>query len=361
MYCLAMDFGKEFSIQNIALFNHAGYGRVSKTIAIHQADNFIKVEAAPSKFFESPEPGNRIDLNLKTRQAIGRFVGADAERIALVPNATFGLNMVANTLVQRQAHVVGTSLDYGGVEAMWKWHTKKGLQYDQAEIDVMNPSLDKVRQLALPDSFVVVPHIASTTATFLDVFDFDFDGFVVVDGAQAVGQVPLNLEASNIDVYVGVCHKWISAPRGTAFVWVSKRFQDELEPLLAAVTTTEPSFDFGSKTSWLGTHDPSAWMSIPKSIDFFERNLLPFAKNSKDRLARATAQLEAVGCQALPHYEGGLLASFLIPKQSEKLKAKFYENNIEMPVLDYQGQTMIRLSMAWYVDDDHVQRLIDCL
>ena len=53
---------------------------------------------------------------------------------------------------------------------------------------------------------------------------------IVVDGAHAPGQIPVSVDSLGVDFYLGNCHKWLFAPKGTAFLWVSPAQQTSLSP-----------------------------------------------------------------------------------------------------------------------------------
>ena len=58
------------------------------------------------------------------------------------------------------------------------------------------------------------------------------DTRIVVDGAHALLSIPINLKELNVDYYVSNCHKWFSAPKGTAFMYVKKEHQYRTRPLV---------------------------------------------------------------------------------------------------------------------------------
>ena len=53
-----------------------------------------------------------------------------------------------------------------------------------------------------------------------------------VDGAHAPGMLTLDVPAIGADWYVGNCHKWLMAPKGSGFLWASRSAQPELHPLV---------------------------------------------------------------------------------------------------------------------------------
>jgi isopenicillin-N epimerase len=55
---------------------------------------------------------------------------------------------------------------------------------------------------------------------------------VLVDGAHALGQLPLDMARCSVDYFVSNCHKWLCAPRGSAILWVRKDRQTGFSPLV---------------------------------------------------------------------------------------------------------------------------------
>ena len=54
----------------------------------------------------------------------------------------------------------------------------------------------------------------------------------IIDGAHAPGQIGLNLPEIEADFYIGACHKWLSAPKGSGFLYARPDAQKWLTPVV---------------------------------------------------------------------------------------------------------------------------------
>lgn len=72
---------------------------------------------------------------------------------------------------------------------------------------------------------------------------------VLVDGAHALGTLPLCLRDLGADFYVSNAHKWFCSPKGAAFLYVRKELQSSIHPLLISHGY---GFGFNSEFMWAG-------------------------------------------------------------------------------------------------------------
>ena len=122
---------------------------------------------------------------------------------------------------------------------------------------------------------------------------------VLIDGAHAPGQVPLDLGSLGADYWVGNCHKWLFAPKGCAVLSVARERRAALHPLVV-------SHGYGQglteEFDWVGTRDPTPWLAAEAALDFVRQ------QGGLDRIRAHNVALRRSGAQILER-EVGLGAS----------------------------------------------------
>ena len=109
---------------------------------------------------------------------------------------------------------------------------------------------------------------------------------VLIDGAHAPGMLPLEISSMGVDWYVGNCHKWLMAPKGSAFLWTDPKWQRQIHPLAISHGYGQ---GYTAEFDWIGTRDPSAWLSVPAAINLHMRMGGSSLRERNIELARESA------------------------------------------------------------------------
>lgn len=199
--------------------------------------------------YEKPEgePLTGYQQLLEVRAAAGRFVNASASEIALTQNATMGMNFLANGLdLAAGDEVVSTDQEHGGGISPWRMLAKRrGIVVRELKLEPVftegPEGILKLFETAMtPRTRVVMfSHITSGLGALLPARELcalarSRGALAIVDGAQAVGQIRVDVNAMGCDAYVASPHKWMLAPKGTGFMYLRRDVQDRFWTTLAS-------------------------------------------------------------------------------------------------------------------------------
>lgn len=183
----------------------------------------------------------------EVRGALGRFVNASADEIALTQNATMGINFLANGLdLAPGDEVISTDQEHGGGISPWCLLSKRrGIVVKELPLELAfaggPDAIVRLFEAAMtPRTKVVMfSHITTGLGALLPARELcalarSRGALAIVDGAQAGGQIQVDVKALGCDAYVGSPHKWMMAPKGTGFLYLRRDVQDQFWTTLAS-------------------------------------------------------------------------------------------------------------------------------
>jgi len=193
------------------------------------------------------EPLTGYQPLLDLRAAVGSFIGASAEEIALTQNATMGMGFLANGLdLEPGDEVLSTDQEHVGGICPWRLYAKrqgivvKELPLLPACAGGPDAIVELLANALTPRTRVLmVSHVTSSLGIRLPVRELcalarERGVLSLIDGAQAVGQIGVDVAGLGCDAYVGSPHKWLLAPKGTGFLYVRRDAQDRFWTTLAS-------------------------------------------------------------------------------------------------------------------------------
>ena len=357
--------------------NHGSFGAAPLVVLEEQRRIRAQMEAQPVRFFVRHLP-SALD---HAAGLVAELVGADPKDLSFVDNATAGVNAVLRSLkVGEGDRLVTLSHVYPAVRnAMAALAARSGASVVEVRLPcpvVDNAWLDDLDRALKGARVAVLDHVTSATGLVLPIQEMialckKHKVPVLVDGAHAPGLLPLELQGLGADWYTGNLHKWVCAPKGSAFLWAAPHVQSSLEP---------PAVGHAHGQHWqetfhtLGTRDYSNWLSIPAVLDFWEgQGGLERARAHNNNLASQAMTLLVDGLDvqlAGPPEMRAAMGAFLLPERiapatpqgSLDLNDRLWKKHrIEVPITPHEGRLWMRISAQIYNTLDDYRALLSAL
>lgn len=212
------------------------------------------------------------------RQRLADSVGCDAGEIAFMRNATEALHTVQEGLTLEPGdEVLTTDQDYSLMLWAWEQRVRRDrIVVNRIQFPVPTTAVDllaRVERAITPRTRVLhVCHITSTTGQLFPVRELSRLArsrgiFTIIDGAHAVGHIPVALHDLECDAYGTSLHKWLMAPPGTGFLYVRRDSIERVWPLHAEIPGMAGDI---RKFEEIGTHAVAAWAGIDDALTFHQ-------------------------------------------------------------------------------------------
>ena len=383
---------------DVCYLNHGSFGACPTVLLEAQRRYRDMLEREPVAFFV-----DRLQGLLDTvREELGRFVRCDPDDLALLPNATTGVNTVLRSLDLKPGdELVSNTFEYPACRyAMDAVAERAGARVVTAELPFPVDDPAQIVEAILScvtdrTRLVLLSHITSQTGLILPVETIVAElaerGIdTLVDGAHGPGMVRLDLDALGAAYYTGNCHKWLCSPKGAAFLHVRRDRQNRVHPLIVSHGARSRITDrsaFRLEFDFLGTVDTSASLTIPDAIGFLD-GIVP---DGIDGVMQRNHDLVLAGrdvlCEALnveppaPASMIGSLATVPLPNRRPDetnppgltmLRATLdplcntliRKYRIQVPVIPfpaYSEHRLIRISAQLYNSIEQIEYLADAL
>jgi cysteine desulfurase/selenocysteine lyase len=252
------DFWKrirsEFPLGDHRIYLNTGGLGASPRVAIEA----VKTEMDKLEYVA--ETGRSASLWQTVKTTAGALLGCPARNIAYTRNATEGINIVCNGLPLVAGDEVITS-SHEHVANTITWLARQ--RFDGIRLRVFEPSmrsaqenLDRIERLITPRTRVLsLPHVTTATGQVLPVEEIGAlathnDLWYFVDGAQAPGMMPVDVERIGCHAYATSGHKWLLGPKGTGLLYVRDDTLERIRP------------------RWVGAYSASGEPDMMRSGDF---------------------------------------------------------------------------------------------
>jgi selenocysteine lyase/cysteine desulfurase len=223
----------------------------------------------------------------KTRKQLAALMGAEPEEIAFTRNATDGNNLALSGIDWKPGDEIITSDEEHPAihHPLLYLQQQKGIVVRLVKVspdaDVMRQRLNEV--VSPRTRMLAISHVSSESGTRLPVramqlWAEEHHVLTLFDGAQALGDIPVNVHEIGCDFYASNGHKWLSGPKGTGVFYVRKdRLETLCMPMVGAGSLEKGDIKTGecvpanaASRFEFGTRAWPLYMGLGASLDWFD-------------------------------------------------------------------------------------------
>jgi L-cysteine/cystine lyase len=319
----------------------------------------------------------------EARAAVAAVLVADTDDIALTHATTDGMNIAAWSIDWRPGdRAVTTTIEHpGGLGALYQLRERQGIALDFVDVGAAIESgemLDAFDAAIGPRTRLVsISHVLWGTGARLPVPEIAAvaharGAIVVVDGAQSIGAIPVELESLGADAVALPAQKWLLGPEGMGALAVAPAARDRLRPTFAGAFAFERIDSAGDARLWPSArrfedsnfHRPSVvgmarsigWLSMFVGLDWIYGRGPALAAWMADRLAAVP------GVEMLtPRGSMATLVAFRIggweaQAALDELGARVFAVARTIPELD-----ALRISVGAWNSEDELEQFAGCV
>jgi isopenicillin-N epimerase len=336
-----------------------------------------KVTSSIQAFDSDPLKHQRIygPIVEEARKKLAAFVGTRPERIAFVQNTTMGLSVPAQGLTfQAGDEILMSDQEYPAVNMCWDYIAQRhGMTVRRVELPLRIESAEQI-----VDTFragftertrgFIFGHVywstgLATPVKALTALGREHGAWVIVDGAHAVGMVPVALDDWNPHFYATSCHKWLLSAKGTGMLFVSDDAHDHVEPLiLGGSTRPNPN---ASRFDMMGTRDQTPFIGLGEAIDFQNRigweHIRAYCQGLAGYLKERIKRIRGVRILTPTDPElSGFLTTFSIEGADiSKIQQELWnDDHIETAAFHIHDIPVFRISTHFYNSRADIDRLV---
>jgi selenocysteine lyase/cysteine desulfurase len=313
------------------------------------------------------------------REEGGKLFNCKPNDIAAFNSVSEAINSIAWSLELKEGKLISTNIEFPSVTYPALRMSLKEEKITTKLVNAVNwyVPIDKITD-EIDDSTkaVFITHVENLTGQIHDIQQIaerahEVGAVIIVDGIQAAGYIPLDMQKLDIDVYITGSYKWLCAPFGTAIAYISKELYDDLDPLFVGWRTSEEIWDFNAeKITYPSTarkfeYSTSAYgvkLGMVESIKYLRKIGIEkiFDHNMRlDNILRDELQ-KFEGLDLIKIDEHGPIVTFSIKNKDSSVinrKLKLLDRPIELSVRN----RLIRVSPHLYNTEEDIVEFIEVL
>ncbi len=313
-----------------------------------------------------------------TRQTASELIGAKEDEVALVPNTTAGINLLAEGLDWQSGDNVVT-LDDEFPSNLYPWLNLAGRGVETRRLPTERGIVDLNRLAEACNErtrLVSVSWIAYASGCRRDLAAIahvahDRGALLLVDAIQGIGAFSLDVITAEIDFLAADGHKWQLGPEGAGIAYIRREHLPRLRPLGVGWQSVVHSHDFSRIELRLkesasryegGSHNMAGFLALGASLRLLRSlGIENVAAAILDFTEQACEALEQQGAVVLSPREddkrSGIVTFDLPGRDAMELRNRCLAQGV---VLSCRGGHL-RISPHAYNNAEDLQRLVDAL
>lgn len=355
------DLRNEYPVlESHTYLNTASCGLISESLVAWRREEDERLLQGGSMYRDTHRP-----LIQQIKQTVGRFFTASEEEIALIPNFSFAINSVLNSLPKKKKVLV-LERDYPSV--IWPIENRN-FEVVYAKVDAnLEDNISQAISQHQPDvfAFSIVQYTSGIK------IDFEFlqqlkayhpNLLLIADGTQYLGTEPFSFGEGPIDILAASNYKWMLSGYGNALLFIKKEVQEFLFPQTIGFNSAEAAFSKKDEVAFIKRFEPGHQDTL--NYGSLQQAILQFERIGKEYISERIHYVNSYAKNLF--VERGLLAEDVLRRQNHstifniKGDAQLFENLAKNNVICSQRGGGIRVSFHFYNTTQDVDKLLSLI
>ena len=304
------------------------------------------------------------------RHSAARLVNGAPEEIAIVKNTSEGIATIAMGLDWRPGdRIVAFEEEFPANQYPWLRLASKGVTIEWLPATA---SLERIDQAAQGARLLSISFVQFLTGFRADVVGIGqicrrHGVIYIVDAIQGLGAFPIDVQVAHIDALAADGHKWLLGPEGCGTLYISRRLQEQVEPVEFGWTNVVSHHDYASRDMTLrpdagryecGTLNTVGCFGLRAAIDFLlEVGIENIALDVRALADHIAAGVRRKGYEVLGEPNAGIVSFRKTGVDSAALCARLRERSI----ITAPRAGWVRASPHFYITAEEIDRMVELL
>ena len=312
------------------------------------------------------------------REEGAKLFQCDPEDVAVFNGVSEAMNIVAWSLELDTGKIVSTAIEHPSVTYPWlRIASKKKVHVELVKTENWCVDIDNfLEKIDSQTKIVVLSHVEYLSGQKFDLTRIskkahEVGALLIVDGIQAAGYTPLDVEQWNVDVYITGSYKWLCAPFGSAIAYISKKLYNKITPAFVGWRTPEDMWNFdGMNLTYAstarkfeyGTSGYGVKFGLTESIRYLQNLGIQNIADHNQKLAKLLLNElnEINGVKIIsPRTRGSIITLRMEDKPVQEVGQRL--RTLERPVEMSIRQGMIRIALHFYNTESDIAHFIENL